>query len=204
MTATYAYNHGCTCDWCRNGGTVPQNTPSNGHSFGYDAPHVPPSRNRPATNTHGGGIDMTAVVGHAPEHRAWKPGDPAWQPVIAPTARLEAYVTVDAGVFRSTRIGERTWLMKKAHVGHDTIIGSDCEIAPLSSIGGECVIGDRVKLGQGAIVKPRVTVGDGAVIGMGAVVIRDVKPGDVVAGNPAHSILETPAVEEMDAPDLWT
>jgi serine acetyltransferase len=33
-----------------------------------------------------------------------------------------------------------------------------------------------------------IKIGDNAVIGAGAVVLHDVPPGDVVAGNPARSI----------------
>jgi hypothetical protein len=35
-------------------------------------------------STHGGGIDQTAIIGHPPEHRDWKPGDPALEPDIHP------------------------------------------------------------------------------------------------------------------------
>lgn len=186
MTATYAHNPACGCAWCQNGGKTPQ--PGSPEALGYDEPHNPPGSHPPwaATSTHGGRVDPTAIIGHAPEYRDWKRGDPAWQPVIAPDARIEAYVTVDAGVKRPTRIGANTWLMKKVHVGHDAILGEGCEIAPMSSIGGEVIIGNRVKLGQGALIKPRVTIGDDAVIGMGSVVIRDVPAGETWAGNPAR------------------
>jgi len=43
MRATYIYNPKCGCDWCANGGDVPEGTASNGHSFGYDVPHIPPA-----------------------------------------------------------------------------------------------------------------------------------------------------------------
>ena len=48
MRATYIYNPQCGCAWCANAGNVPERTTSNGHSFGYEAPHIPPSR-RPWT-----------------------------------------------------------------------------------------------------------------------------------------------------------
>jgi hypothetical protein len=49
MHGAYVYNPKCGCAWCANGGDVPKGTPSKGHSFGYEAPHIPPSR-RPWTN----------------------------------------------------------------------------------------------------------------------------------------------------------
>jgi acetyltransferase-like isoleucine patch superfamily enzyme len=37
-------------------------------------------------------------------------------------------------------------------------------------------------------VAPRVRIGDSAVVGAGSVVIRDVPPGRVFAGNPAREL----------------
>lgn len=133
-------------------------------------------------------IHPTAIIGDPPEHRGWRFTPPWCAPVIASSAIIEALVTVDAGFFRPTKIGARTWLMKKVHVGHDALIGDDCEIAPLTSVGGEVEIGSRVKVGQGATFKPRVKIGHGAVIGMGAVVTKDVPAGEIWVGNPAHEL----------------
>jgi len=49
-------------------------------------------------------------------------------------------------------------------------------------------IGEEVWIGGGAILLPGVTVGNGAIVGAGAVVTRDVAPGQRVAGNPARPI----------------
>lgn len=140
------------------------------------------------TNTCGGGIDQTAIIGHAPESRGWKPGDLAYRPIIAKDARIEAFVTVDAGVGRPTVIGARTWLMKHVHVGHDAMVGDDCELAPGVVIGGHAVVLDRVKIGVNACVLPFVKVFDGARVGAGAVVVKDVPPGVTVVGNPARAL----------------
>lgn len=40
---TYIYNPDCACAWCQNNGTIPAGTASDGHSFGYENPHIPPS-----------------------------------------------------------------------------------------------------------------------------------------------------------------
>ncbi len=45
-------------------------------------------------------------------------------------------------------------------------------------------IGNNVWLGAGVIVCPGVTVGDDSVIGAGSVVMTDVPPGVLAAGNP--------------------
>jgi len=50
------------------------------------------------------------------------------------------------------------------------------------------VIGNDVWIGEGAYIKAGVTIGHGAVVGMGSVVTKNVRPYEVVAGNPARHI----------------
>lgn len=57
-------------------------------------------------------------------------------------------------------------------------------------LGKPVTIGNNVWLGGGAIVCPGVTIGDHAVIAAGAVVMRDVPPRALVAGNPARVVGE--------------
>jgi UDP-N-acetylglucosamine acyltransferase len=133
-------------------------------------------------------IDQTAVIGHPPEHRDRHPADPGLAPVICGDVRIEAYVTVDAGMRRPTVIGRGAWLMKHSHVGHDAIVGDGCEVAPGAVICGHAELGPGVRVGVNASVLPGVIVGPDAQIGAGAVVTKNVEPGDVVAGNPARSL----------------
>jgi acetyltransferase-like isoleucine patch superfamily enzyme len=49
-------------------------------------------------------------------------------------------------------------------------------------------IGREVWIGRGATVLPGVRIGDGAVVAANAVVTRDVPPGAVVGGVPAHPL----------------
>jgi UDP-3-O-[3-hydroxymyristoyl] glucosamine N-acyltransferase len=144
------------------------------------------------SHTYSGGRDQTAVIGHAPEDRNWKPGDRAHKPFIGSGARIEAYVTVDAGTKRATHIGRRTWLMKRCHVGHDAHIGQDCELAPGTVICGWAEIGNGVKIGVNASILPHRKVGDGARIGAGAVVTKDVPAGETWVGNPARPLVKQP------------
>ena len=60
------------------------------------------------------------------------------------------------------------------------------EIAPK----GNTHVGNDVWFGTNAVIMPGVTIGDGAIIGAYAVVTKDVKPYNVVVGNPAKAVKE--------------
>lgn len=155
--------------------------PANVSTFGVNAV-------KPPTSTYGGKCDPTAIIGHAPEARNWKPGDPTFAPIIDRTARVEAFVTIDAGLERPTYLGPGSWMFKHSHAGHDSRIEANVEVSTGAIIGGFAVIEEGARIGLGAIVRPRVTVGAGATVGMGSVVTKDVPPGETWCGNPARKL----------------
>jgi acetyltransferase-like isoleucine patch superfamily enzyme len=59
------------------------------------------------------------------------------------------------------------------------------------------VVSTRIKrgasIGSNATILCGITVGEGAIVGAGSVVVRDVPPGVIVAGNPARVIRSIPA-----------
>jgi acetyltransferase-like isoleucine patch superfamily enzyme len=93
--------------------------------------------------------------------------------------------------------------MKRVHVGHDAQIGADCELAPGTVIGGHAVLEDGVRCGIGALILPRKRVGAGARIGAGAVVTKDVPPGETWVGNPARPLGSAAPAPALDPYEEW-
>jgi serine O-acetyltransferase len=67
---------------------------------------------------------------------------------------------------------------------HGVTLGTDVPLADPRRMR----IGNRVLVGAGAAIIGPVTIGDDTVVGANSVVVTDVPPGSVVAGNPAKVI----------------
>ena len=90
-------------------------------------------------------------------------------------------------------IGDFFHLNISSYVAHDCVIGDFVTFAPNVSCNGNVHIEDHVYIGTGVTIRPGdqdkpLRIGYGAIVGMGSVVIRDVLPYEVVAGNPAKQI----------------
>jgi virginiamycin A acetyltransferase len=51
---------------------------------------------------------------------------------------------------------------------------------------GDTILGNDVWIGREAVIMPGVTIGHGAIVGTRAVVVKDVPPYSIVAGNPGR------------------
>ena len=110
--------------------------------------------------------------------------------VVHPTSTLGKGPLLGVGAYASadSATGAFFHLNVNAYFAHDCFAGDFVTVSPGAQCLGGVRLENRVFVGAGAMIKPGIKVGEGAVIGMGAVVIRDVAPWDVVAGNPAVSI----------------
>lgn len=90
------------------------------------------------------------------------------------------------------QIGEHVLIMPRALVHHDVTIGSFSIIGAGVIIAGGARLGECCYVGSGSAIRNGVTIGAGALIGMGSVVVKDVAPGEVVAGNPARTLRPAP------------
>jgi serine acetyltransferase len=84
-------------------------------------------------------------------------------------------------------------------VNEHTVIGENCTFYHSVTIGsrqfgivtGAPTIGDEVIIYPGACIIGKITIGARAIIGAGSIVLHDVPPNTVVAGNPAKVVGET-------------
>lgn len=118
--------------------------------------------------------------------------------LIHPTAVVSRFSKISQGVVAHVYsviqadavVGQDTVISYNASVSHTSTIGQSCYLACNSNIGAYIDIQDNVLVGQSAaVVSGKLTyIGHNSVIGAGSIVIQDVEPFSVVAGNPAKLI----------------
>jgi len=113
--------------------------------------------------------------------------------VLEDDVEVFPFANVDRGTLTETRICRGAKIDHYVHVAHNVVVGEHAIVTASSVLCGSSRVGARTWIGVGTLVKEGVTVGDDATTGLGAVVIRDVPLGAVVAGVPARALPSTKA-----------
>ena len=85
-------------------------------------------------------------------------------------------------------VGDYNMIQSYSVIGHDARIGSWNRIDTHVTCVGGIVIEDETNIHTSAVINHGVTVGTGAHVGALSFVIRTVKPGTTVCGNPARKL----------------
>jgi UDP-3-O-[3-hydroxymyristoyl] glucosamine N-acyltransferase len=133
-----------------------------------------------------------------PDDLYLKPKPHPFGVVLEDFVDVGANACIDRGSWRDTRVGKGTKIDNLVHIAHNVITGQDCLIVAGAEVSGSCILGDRVYIGPNACVRERLTLGEGSIVGLGAVVVKHVPPGEVWAGNPARKF--GPVTEWPPAP----
>ncbi len=94
-------------------------------------------------------------------------------------------VMIARGTINDTVIGTGTRIDSLCQISHNVWIGNHCVICALSTISGSTQLGDYTWVAGGVSIREKVRIGSGAMIGLGSVVVEDVKKGSTVYGVPA-------------------
>lgn len=88
----------------------------------------------------------------------------------------------------NVHIGNYVMLNSYSSIGHDAIIGDYSSIMGHVDITGNVVVGESTYWGSGSRALPHSKIGDHSVVGAGSVVLKRIKSGITVFGNPAMPI----------------
>ena len=101
---------------------------------------------------------------------------------------IGANTTIEKGSLSDTVIDNGVKIDDLVQIGSSSFIGQNSMIAAGAVICREVKIGQKCWIAPNVSILERLKIGDYATIGLGGVVIDDVTPSTVVAGNPAQII----------------
>lgn len=113
-----------------------------------------------------------------------------WASMSSGTTLGEGCILWDCSLSADIVVGPNVLINAKVIIGHDTVIGAHSVISAKSFLGGSVCVEECVYIAPGAMAKNKVCIGEGAIIGLGAVLLRSVRPKAIMVGNPARRIGE--------------
>lgn len=90
--------------------------------------------------------------------------------------------------YMTTEIGDNSKIGGNAIIGHNAQIGKDCDITSGSIIAGFVTVGDKTVVRIGVSTANGLHIGSNAHVGIGAVVVRNVRDNANMFGNPAKDL----------------
>jgi UDP-3-O-[3-hydroxymyristoyl] glucosamine N-acyltransferase len=108
--------------------------------------------------------------------------------VIEDDVHIGANATIQRGALGDTVVRRGARIGPHANISHNVEVGEDALIVGHAQVAGGARIGRGVVIWQSAVIANGVQIGAGAVIGMNSAVRKDVRAGEVWAGNPARKL----------------
>lgn len=104
---------------------------------------------------------------------------------IGNRVEIGASCTIDRGLTGDTRIGDGTKIDNHVHIGHDTVVGSNCLFAAQVGLAGCVVVEDNAILWGQVGVPSDIHIGKGAVVLGQSGLMGDAEAGKTYFGSPA-------------------
>jgi len=105
--------------------------------------------------------------------------------IIQDFVEIGANTTIDRGSGQDTVIGLGTRIDNLVQVAHNVHFGKGCVMVAQTGIAGSTKFGDYVAAGGQAGFADHLTIGTGARVGAQCGILRNVEPGETLAGSPA-------------------
>ncbi len=102
---------------------------------------------------------------------------------------IREYCTLNRGTDLGggvTRIGDNNWIMAYVHVAHDCQLGNNITMANCTALAGHVEVQDYVTFGAFSLVHQFCALGAHSFTGGGSIIVKDVPPYVIVAGNSAQ------------------
>jgi sugar O-acyltransferase (sialic acid O-acetyltransferase NeuD family) len=121
-------------------------------------------------------------------------GDDRYATVVHPSVFVPESCTIGAGsvvlagsvLTATVAVGRHVVVMPQVTLTHDDVVDDFATLCAGVTLGGGVRVGHAAYLGMSSSVREKVTVGARSTLGMGAVLVSDLPPGEVWAGVPAR------------------
>jgi UDP-N-acetylglucosamine acyltransferase len=110
--------------------------------------------------------------------------------VIGDRNTIREFCTMNTGTVQDrgvTKVGSDNWIMAYVHIAHDCVVGDHTIFANNAQLAGHVHVGDWVILGGMTGVHQFVKIGAHAMTAAGSILLQDLPPFVMGAGNPAEA-----------------
>jgi UDP-3-O-[3-hydroxymyristoyl] glucosamine N-acyltransferase len=101
---------------------------------------------------------------------------------------IGANTTIDRGASADTVIGAGSRIDNLVQIAHNVVLGKNCVLVAQVGIAGSTQLGNFVVAAGQVGIADHLTIGNGVRIGAQSGLLRDVAPGETIAGSPAIPI----------------
>ena len=135
----------------------------------------------------GNRIYQFCSIGEAPQDKKYA-GEPT-RLEIGDRNTIREFCTFNCGTAQDagvTRLGNDNWIMAYVHLAHDCQVGNATIFANNAQLAGHVHVGDWAILGGFTVVHQFVRIGAHSITAMGTILLQDLPPFVMAAGNPAE------------------